>query len=508
MPITQSFSADRLLFALAVLLGSALIWAFPHAALLDLPQHAGQIDSLYRLLTQTHSRADELQINWLSPFLLFYIIGTALAFIIPVTAALKLLINLIFLSLLWSGARLLRQFGAARQLLWLFIPAFFGICWLSGFINYIAAAVFLFLFMTAYDEQQKAPTRGRDFLLITLALLMVTTHALMFYFLVLYISIYALIKHRLNFSCLLKACWPLGPAALLAVAQLAVLQSGAAQTHFQTDGQNFSWDLDYWRLLFFQASTLNFGSFLLVATLLIVPFLFGAPRLRRAAVSLPFFTLVVAILVFPNAALFIIMLTDRLSLLVLPFWALLFAQPAQPQTALKHGATLIMASATFLLLATEYNRQQDFTTAAAAPLTLLGELPQGQRLLTLIDVPHTVSDYELAFRHLPLWYQVEQGGWSEFNFAAFNSMVARYRTSPAPVYSNQQAVFSRFDWQAYQASRFDYIFIRHINPVPAELFKDAPCGVALQKAIPGWSLYRITKCPADSSENAPKKPEN
>jgi hypothetical protein len=500
MRLIQNLSFDRIVFALAVLTGTLLIWSFSYPALLDLPQHAGQIDSLYRLLTQTHSHAAELQINLLSPFLLVYAAGTALAFIFPISIVLKLLITLIFWGFLWSGVRLLRHFGSPAQLGWLFIPAFFGMCWLSGFINYMAAACLLFLFIIALDRQAHSSSISRGLEITLLSLLLVITHGLMFYFSLFYAAIYILLQYRLNLYAAIKAALPLAPAVALSLLQFLALQDSSALTLSESKQSHFEWSFDIWRLLFFQTSSYSIYCFLFIAALLLAPFVFAQFKVRGRQAFIPLMALGLAAILFPNKALYIIMIVDRLSLLVMPFWALLFIPLAQQRPAKSLYATLILAGATFGLLAFEAVRQQDFKTESRPLLNLYRNLPEGQRLLTLSSLPRTSGVYKNRFRHFSLWYQIEQNGWSEFNFAAFNTMVVRYRTNP-PINTTQISTQEKLNWQTYQASKFDYILIWHEIPLSADFFSEAPCGVALAETGTNWSLFRVVKCAAEPPKN-------
>ena len=53
---------SRLLFALTVFWGAAIVWLAPHPPMIDLPQHAGQLALLKQLLFGQSPWADLFQV--------------------------------------------------------------------------------------------------------------------------------------------------------------------------------------------------------------------------------------------------------------------------------------------------------------------------------------------------------------------------------------------------------------------------------------------------------------
>jgi len=51
-----------------------------------------------------------------------------------------------------------------------------------------------------------------------------------------------------------------------------------------------------------------------------------------------------------------------------------------------------------------------------------------------------------------------------------------------------------FDWHKVDARLYRYFFVRHTKPLPAHLFDNDECDVALVKTVPNWSLYERRSC--------------
>ena len=131
-PVSGEF---RWLFILAALWGAAIFWLAPHPPMIDLPQHAAQVALLRDLLQGTSPWTAFFRINWITPYLVGYGLALPLSLLMPVAAALKLLLSLAYLAFVFMCVRLRRYFGADARLDWLFLLSFTGIAVLGIFVG-------------------------------------------------------------------------------------------------------------------------------------------------------------------------------------------------------------------------------------------------------------------------------------------------------------------------------------------------------------------------------------
>jgi hypothetical protein len=85
---------ERVAFWLTVLLAGATFWIAPRPPMADLPQHAGQIALWRDLLQGTSNWQSLVQVNYFTPYLMGSGLALLLSFVMPVAAALKLLLAL------------------------------------------------------------------------------------------------------------------------------------------------------------------------------------------------------------------------------------------------------------------------------------------------------------------------------------------------------------------------------------------------------------------------------
>jgi hypothetical protein len=91
--LTQRASIARVAFFLTVIYAGAMFWLAPHPPMADLPQHAGQITLWRDLLLGQSPWQSLVNINYFTPYLIGYGLALPLTFLMPVAAALKLLLT-------------------------------------------------------------------------------------------------------------------------------------------------------------------------------------------------------------------------------------------------------------------------------------------------------------------------------------------------------------------------------------------------------------------------------
>jgi len=89
----KSRRRERLAFLATVIIAGATFWLVPRLPMTDLPQHAGQVAAWHDLLLGTSKWESLLYINYFTPYLIGYSLALLLSFVLPVSAALKVVLS-------------------------------------------------------------------------------------------------------------------------------------------------------------------------------------------------------------------------------------------------------------------------------------------------------------------------------------------------------------------------------------------------------------------------------
>lgn len=120
-------------FVATVIFAGATFWFAPRLPMADLPQHAGQVAVWHDLLLGTSKWQSLVYTNYFTPYLVGYSSAPLLSFVVPVSAALKIVHALAFYGFVAACVALRGRLGGDRRLDWLFMPGFFGYAYAWGF---------------------------------------------------------------------------------------------------------------------------------------------------------------------------------------------------------------------------------------------------------------------------------------------------------------------------------------------------------------------------------------
>jgi hypothetical protein len=484
-------------------LGTAAIWGAPKPLMTDLAQHAGQVALLRDLLLGRSPWAGQIHVNLVTPYLLGYGLALPLSFLMPVAAALKVVLTAAYAAFIAACLGIRRELGASPKLDAYYAFSFFGFAYSWGMYTFLVAAPLglAVLWLAIRYAREARRWQGLGLALMGLALLF--SHGLVFLFavgaaaLVVAVrapSVRAVAGRSWPFWVLLAAC-----AALFVVTrerESAVTHNFAASIvmgSWQRHGLSFlanAFDAPYARW-----STLCFPIF---AGL---PLLAGFRPDWRAREAVVIFGATVAAIAFaPSYAWSTTLLFERFALFLPPAYAWLLRERApaagslaarlQPRLAIVAvlaGAAVLAQHAWQALEFGGEQRDFDRVMAAAQP---------GQRALALIYDPASAVDANQdAYQHHALWYQAERQGLVDFNFAMFHPQVARFRPQSVPLVGESVARDPRqFDWRADQGERYRYVFVRSRGPTPANAFSGALCPPVEIAAAGEWRLYEQPGC--------------
>lgn len=498
-------------FVVTAAYAGTLFWLAPHPPMADLPQHAGQVALLRDLLLERSPWQSLLRINYFTPYWIGYGPASMLSLLMPVAAALKLMLTLAYYAFVICCVLLRRHFQGDERLDWLFIPGFFGMVYVWGFFTFLVAAPLGLLFILLADRYAVQPTAANGIRLAVLGLVLFFSHGLVFIFAS---SIgLGLLAVRLGFQQrpLLVALLPYVPLLALGTVYAAAGKNAeAAMDAFFPAGIVWRWDRSRFWLPnhLFGGYDLRGVIFAAIASVFMMwsPRLLGSPLNRRnPAAFVPMATVLLVWLAVPHYAMKTSLLFERFALFVLPLYAMMFGRPTAPRR-LADGRTFdglqsrvcqaLLALLCWVFLGAQTQglfrfaqESEDFDTVrlAAEP---------GQRALGMVfDTNSAAARNPWAYLNYPLWYQAENGGLVDFNSAWFPPQVVRFRTDRLPAVRPDFSMEPQsFNWNDHRGWEYRYFFVRHSQPIPEDMFENRRCQVALLKSAGPWSLYETRGC--------------
>ena len=498
--------AARLAFVLTVLYAGAMFWIAPHPPMADLPQHAGQVALWRDLLAGQSPWAPLLRINYFTPYLMGYGLTLALSFVMPIAAALKLLLMLAYYAFVFSCVVLRRHFHGDQRLDWLFIPGFFGLAYVWGLFSFLVAAPVGLIFVWMADRYSKRPTIPSSIGLCCVGFILFFSHALTFVFASAMGIAFVVLQLKGRWLKFFLTLLPYLPLGVLSITYVLV---GSEEKTFVSTvfPPGIAWGLDVRRLAvpahIFGGYDLQDAIFSGTATVL----MFWAPRLlsstlnwREPTAFIPMGTVLLVWLAIPFYALQTTLLYTRFALFLLPFYALMFARVTTPLgvTLSDDGQARIgqcmLAILCWLFLVGQTERLIHFAQESRDFEEVLAVASPEQRALTMVfDAESAAAKNPWTYLSYPLWYQAEKGGLVDFNFAWFSPQIVRYRNDKRPPVEPGWE-YQTFNWIQHQGWQYRYFFVRNTKPLPDDLFKNDQCHVALLKSAGSWSIYEASRC--------------
>ena len=511
LPYRTADRVLRVLFVATVAAAGLLFWLVPHPPMVDLPQHAGQVATLHDLLLGQSPWAPLLRINLFTPYLLGYGAAAVLSFVMPVAAALKVMLTLSFYGFVAAYIALRRRLGADPRLDWLCVPVFFGFAYEFGFYSYLVAVPVAMIFIALaldYAEQQTA-RRGAVLALVNLALFF--SHGLLFVFANAIGGLFLLVHLRRTNSLprVLRALWPYATLAFVAVLYAALhrdvdltpMYPFTVMWGISPLVRVFAAVLYPWGVAGDSRSLL---AFVLIAA---APFLMASKPNRHVAAYVPAIVVTIVWFAVPLFAINTFFLYPRFALFLFPFYALMFRAPEpaepgrrMPRLALMTQLLLAVTCAGFVVQ--QGVRALRFADESADFDVVANAIEPAQRgLAIIVDRMSPAAGNPYAYENFALWYQAEHRGFVDFNAAWFPPQIVRFRldrlpgvgpsdVSPLPLYRH-------FDWQRHQGRLYRYFFVRAATPLPDTFFANPACRVVRVKTAGEWSVYEKQVCRGD-----------
>lgn len=472
----------------------------PRLPLMDLPQHAGQVQLLKDLLSGTSSWSSVLEINWATPYLTGYLLTLAMSYLVPVDWALwgTLLIGFA----IWQSAcnAYGRWLGSDPRLQCLHTVSYFGFAWSWGFVTFcLGAGVFVWLIHRAHEASDQQFCRRQAASLVVGICALALTHGLL---LLAALTVIALHAGRARLS---ARVWPMALMLPLVVGcvicmTIAMLSPGFATSEISDAAAWGGWGRRALGVLTWPL-TANYDLDMTVAILAMLGCIclsgVGPARSRPGAWVLP--TLLAAILIAaPGYAFKTAMLYERFTLLLLPCiaWSLANVHAEEGLSVrILRSAPLPLLCATVLIA--KCMDLSSWAQQAQQAEDVIQHIPRQARVLSLL---HPLSAKQQAYRedalmYWPAWSQISRGTLVEFNFASYLPQPVRYRQGEAPRVSHLTLTIRPQDFRcsASGESEFDVMVIRADPEKLSQLASGTGCHAREIYRNGNWAAFSLDR---------------
>ena len=453
----------RWAFWSAAVLAAMLHWIPHFPPQIDLAQHAAQIRMLHDWNQADFPYRAILQLNFFTPYLPAYLLGTALAFIVPTVTATKIIWSLGAIGTVYASVRLRIRLGGDPVWDWLLLPGLFGITFIWGLLTF-QLAVPLGLFSLEYwIVYLRAPTirRGAGFG-FTLCLLFFC-HSLVTAWLMAVCGLMLLtdkafwsVRKSRTFVVGLPLLAPV-PVVAIWLALVRHVPQVQSKTYWGTIGERTIGFCDQW-IGAIGISTLAASA--VGGALLLSPFLAGARLQRDIVYRAPLVITLAVIMLAPEFVIGNAFTSSRFMVLLGPSLVIALSRRATLSRRETRSRVLMPGIAIgCILLASArmvaFDREQRAFLGVANVM-----LPNRHTLAVIEDASSIAMQHPQTYLHFGSWYQVVKGGLAEFSFAAFLPTIVHFRASYAGIVPESFALRPTTDYVRRRAREFDYILVR------------------------------------------------
>ncbi len=458
---------DDWLVAGALAVVALLCAVFRFLPMVDLPQHYAMVSILRHYHDPTYDFAHRYTFDFLGrPYATVYWLGAALAWVMPLGAAMHAVVIVCTVAPFAGAHAWLRATGRSRGWLLAVIPFAFGSLWHWGFLNFLLGTGLFLGGLAVVVRASQAPSRRRALALLAVSLLALFTH---FHGLVMLLAFapvvaWAYLGDRASPLAVARVLAPLAPSALAAAAFVLLTWSQAEGAwvrlnpglgerldrfpEFLGGGLREPWPL---------AALVAFALLAALGVLLGDP----APPARRERIAFAFvFAAQIGMYLFlplnTNTATYV---SARHALLIvltaLPLLPALTGRGAVAVRALAGTVCLVGLAVSAQAMACFDREARDFEP-------VLDAMQPGRRVASLIYARSSACGAPRSFPYLHFagYYQAARGGDLAHSFAVVWNVPMRYRSDYA-----RYAFDERIEWAPdlfgpRELAHFDYVLVR------------------------------------------------
>ena len=481
-------------FTWACLLCSIPVLMSTYPPMVDVPQHAAQVATLKSMWLEWNGTFAKLfEVKPFTPYWLGYLVVMALSLLLGITWAVKVTVAIALALFSWSAARFCNRAGGNPAWNWMLLLLPFGFAYQWGFLNFLVAAPFGFLFLSSLlDLKGRSDWRACVRIALWLHFLFFAHVLVTAFFCMIGMALVAVPWAGVRDW--LRRCLP-----IFTILPIAGIWLWASVDNSPAAGQVL-WRLGAQRLVEFLPSLISSPSTytgqLLGFFFLAVPFLSGARPKHWLAWS-PFGLYVMWMLFVPHDPGGVAFAYERFGFFGLPLYLASFEMPPEkssaPEIKTLNAGLVVIA---FAALGWQGIRALTFNSETAGFRAVIQHADPGKRMLTLSFDPTSHASSAPLMLHFGSWYQAEHRGIADFSFASNWMQPLQYRTGVIPgVSQGFEWNPSSFDWQLNRGNEYDYFLVRHPADASHWLAEISGGSTRLLARSGMWQLYSRTTSP-------------
>jgi hypothetical protein len=464
------------------------LWLTHYLPMVDLPGHAALMTSLRELAEGNQLFTEEFVSNWFTPYLLGYGLLYAVALLVPIALAAKVVVSVAIVLTSYLTGVLLREAGADERWKWLAIPCSYSLAFYWGFVSFIVAIPIALLLLIHTIRFDRNPSLGRGVVVAMLAVLTFFAHVI-----------------AMGLSCLCALAYVAGaryrdPMGLIRrvlpyTAPIPFIVMWSAQTASEVAGVTNApvvYGPIITRLAYLVSqpsgsSGISYLAAAITAAIVLLPVLCGSRFTSNPARWLPLAAVAATYFAMPSYAFLSGFLYERLGAFLVPMWLLVFDRPTQsPHHRFEWLAMIVV----LLWVGNNTWKFAAFASETRGFREAISRVPEGRHVAGLI-VDTTSRQFSTpVYLHFANWYQAERHGVVDFNFADFQMVVQRHDKGRPRVTEGLAWRPLLFNWQRDGGSTYDYFLVKAPADFSEVIFKEHITEVELAGREGMWWLYR------------------
>jgi len=464
--------------------------------MVDIPQHAAQIESIKNIWKNDWDYAHLFQITYLVPYWFGYLCCIILSLFLGPIWSVKFIMAIAAISLPWFSWKFLKLYQQPKQLRWLLLILPFGFAYDWGFLNFFVSIPLGFFVLSKILSRNV--TGSRNFYLNNI----LWVH-LLFFAHILTAAVFCIIA-----SFLMLHPWK-GFRSLFfrMLPQICIIPILLLYIHFNVlgDGANYPiiWDAGRHRISNLPSHFTGLGhfipSFFISLVFLVSPLVFGCKLHRNPVYFLPFILYLFIMIIGPHFIMGNSYNYHRYGFIGFPLYLLSFNAENIKKRKNNNMIAFVFFVVSFFVIgfysfrAFVFDKEsEDYrrTIAVAAP---------GKRMLIfVIDRYSAISGETPFYLHFPSWYQAETKGLVDFSFASMYQIIEYRSKKSHPIGPGFEWTPLSFDWDKHRGENYDYFIFRSYRNPTSWIQERSRCNVELVSQNGTWWLFKNAPRPLDA----------
>lgn len=459
--------------------------------MIDMPQHVAQLEVMKELIFSSDTYLGGfLEINWITTYLVGYLLALPLAFLLSSLLAIKITLLIAFICFIFFSKKLIEFFGADERFLMLVALSFFGISWVFGLFSFLTS-VPIGLAYLVYTLKYFESGKGFRAILV-FATLLFFAHGLTFPFFVSMAFFVCFIKYGLFYDRARVIFIVLN----LIFATLWLVYFLYTKNTSITLGSASGFSYGDYIKRFVQILYSPFGAtdklWLPAISLFTVaaPFILGMRPSKAHYKYIPFVWVLLVWFAAPLTAEATTLLFNRWSILMVVFYLLIFEKCSKPNGALYFSGLTFVFSVFAIqqcVAAIGFNREiRGFNNAIASIR------PEQKIASLMLDSDSDAAHMRMIYAHFGMYYQYLRHGLADPSFSVSVAPPVRYKNYFRPTFNEAYSwkEFEKNNISSVDFCSYDFLLFRSKRKIDISLYqKIGGCFFSESYNENGWRVF-------------------